>query len=190
METAISILAGVAMSAACGFRVFIPPLVAGIAAMFGYITLPPDFLWLSSPPALIALGAAAAVEVAAYYVPWLDHLLDTITTPAAVVAGTLLTASFITDMSPWLRWTVAVVAGGGVSGAVQVSTVLLRGASTGTTGGFGNFVVSTFEAVSAVGLSVTALAVPLLAIGFLILVLLAAAVFLMRRRAKSSSSQV
>ncbi|MGH7972059.1 MAG: DUF4126 domain-containing protein, partial [Limisphaerales bacterium] len=119
METLLSICVGIGLSAACGFRVFVPLLVMNIAALSGHLHLAHGFEWIASYPALVALSVATCLEVAAYYSPWLGHFLDTIATPAAMIAGTLVTASMVGDMSPFLRWTLAAIAGGGAAGAVQ-----------------------------------------------------------------------
>ncbi len=145
METALSILVGVGLSAACGFRVFVPLLIINLAARSGHLSLATGFQWMGSDAALIAFGVATVLEIAGYYIPWVDHLLDTIATPAAVVAGTVVTASLVSDMSPFLRWSLAVIAGGGAAGAVQMTTVVTRAASTATTGGLANPLVATAE---------------------------------------------
>ena len=158
MELLTSLFIGLGLSAACGFRVFVPPLVMSAASLSGQLTLGPEFAWIGTYPALIAFGVATVFEVGGYYIPWLDNLLDTIATPAAVVAGTVMTASMVSDMGPLLAWSVAIIGGGGVAGVVQGATVLIRGTSTATTAGLGNPGVSTGEAVGSVGLSVLAIA--------------------------------
>jgi hypothetical protein len=164
METLLSICVGIGLSAACGFRVFAPLLVMSIAAHSGHLALGPGFEWISSYPALIAFSVATCVEIAGYYIPWVDHFLDTLATPAAIIAGTLVTASAVTDLSPFLKWTLAVIAGGGAAGLVQGATVVTRGASTVTTGGLANPLVSTLELVGAVLTSVLAIVVPVLTV--------------------------
>jgi hypothetical protein len=159
----LSVLLGIGLSAACGFRIFVPFLLVGIAAKTGHLTLGETFAWLASTPALVALGVATIVEVGAYYVPWLDHLLDVVATPAAVVAGMIMTASVVTGLDPMLKWTLALIAGGGIAGTVQALTVGTRKVSLLTTGGFGNPVVATVELFGAVFLTVLAIALPLLA---------------------------
>jgi hypothetical protein len=160
METLMSVCLGIGLSAACGFRVFVPMLAISIASLSGHLHLAHGFEWIGSYPALLAFSVATCLEIAGYYVPWIDHLLDTIATPAAVVAGTVATASVVTDMSPLLKWTLAVIAGGGVAGAVQATTVVTRGASTLTTGGFGNPLVATMELAGSVATSALAFLVP------------------------------
>ena len=170
-DTLMGISAGVGLSAACGFRVFVPLLVAGIASRGGHVELGEGFQWVGTWPALIAFGSATALEVGAYYIPWLDNALDTITSPAAVVAGTVVTASFLPEMAPMMKWTTAAILGGGSAGTVQAATVLTRGASTATSGGIGNPLVSTFELGSSAAASIVALFIPILV--FLVLLLLA-----------------
>lgn len=157
----LSIAIGIGLSAACGFRVFVPFLVMSIAAKAGYLQLAHGWEWIATTPALIALCLASILEVAAYYVPWLDHLLDTIATPAAVVAGIVATAATVSGMSPFLTWTLAVIAGGGAAGLVQSGTVILRGMSTATTLGMGNFVVSTSEFGGALFFSIFSVILPI-----------------------------
>mgnify|MGYP000686928942 FL=1 len=170
-ELILSIIVGVGLSAACGFRVFIPPLVMCIAAKAGHVSFGADFVWMETNVALAAFSIAAALEIGAYYIPWLDNALDTIAAPAAVVAGTMTTAAMLGDISPWMKWSLAAIAGGGAAGAVQVTTTVARGASSVLTGGLGNWVVSTGEGIGAVITAILAIVVPILVfIGFLIFV--------------------
>ncbi len=159
-ETLLSIFLGIGLSAACGFRVFVPLLVMSIASLAGHLTLTPGFQWIGTYPALLTFAVATVVEIAGYYIPWVDHLLDTVATPAAVVAGTVVTASIVTGMSPMLKWTLAVIAGGGAAGLVQGTTVVTRAASTATTGGLGNPLLATIELGGAVLTSIAAILVP------------------------------
>src|ERR1051326_3743587 len=168
METVLSICAGIGLAAACGFRVFVPLLVMSIAAVSGHLQLSGHFAWIGTYPALLAFSVATVLEISGYYVPWLDHLLDTIATPAAIVAGAIVSASIFTDISPFLRWTLAVVAGGGAAGVVPGATVATRAFSTSTSGGLANPVVSTAELGLSVLTSVLALVLPVLALALLL----------------------
>ncbi len=164
METLLSVCLGIGLSAACGFRVFVPLLVMSIASLSGHLTLAPGFDWIGTYPALITFSVATCLEIAGYYIPWLDHLLDTLATPAAIVAGTIVSASMVTDMSPLMKWTLAVIAGGGAAGLVQATTVAARTASTATTGGLANPLVSTMELAGAVTTSLVAIFAPALVV--------------------------
>ncbi len=176
MDVLLSVCLGLGLAAACGFRVFVPFLVLNLAARGGYVALAGSFEWIASTPALITLAVATALEIGAYYVPWLDNLLDSVATPAAVVAGIVVTASVVTGIDPYLKWTLAVIAGGGIAGAVQALTVGARGASSLTTGGLGNFLLATTEIGGSLLLAVLAVALPAAA------VLAALAVLVMARR--------
>jgi hypothetical protein len=184
-ETIVSVCAGIGLAAACGFRVFIPLLVLSIAAILDVVPLANDFAWIGTTPALIALSTATVMEIAAYYVPWLDHALDVIATPAAVIAGVITTAAVVPDMAPVLRWSLAIVGGGGVAGAVQGATVLLRLKSGATTAGVANPLVSTGETASSTVTSILAVVVPVIA--FLLVVATGVLLFTFARRALARS---
>ena len=132
MNIIFSILMGLGLSASCGFRVFVPFLIMAIAAQSGYLTLSPSFSWLADTYTIIAFTVATFLEVGAYYIPWIDNLLDSVATPTAVIAGTLASASVAPEMSPLIQWTVAAIGGGGLATGVQLSTAALRGTSTAT----------------------------------------------------------
>jgi hypothetical protein len=181
VEPLLGIPVGLALSTAAGLRVFVPLLITSVAARSGYITLTPGMTWLGSDAALVAFATALVVEVGAYYVPWLDNLLDTIATPIATTAGMVAMAAVTPDLPPLLRWTLAIVAGGGAAGLAQVSTSLWRVTSTALTAGAGNPVVATGELVGSVILSLLGLLVPLLAAAAVV-VLLAVLVHRVSRR--------
>jgi hypothetical protein len=171
METLLSICLGIGLSAACGFRVFVPLLITSVAAQSSHLTVAPGFQWVGTNPALITFSVATGLEIAGYYIPWVDHLLDTLASPAAIVAGILVAASMITGMSPLLKWTLAIIAGGGAAGLVQGTTVMARAASTATTAGLGNPLVATLELVGSIATSVLSLVVPVLVPLFLVILL-------------------
>src|SRR6266568_3692748 len=160
METLLSICLGIGLSAACGFRVFVPLLVMSIASLSGHLTLAHGFEWIGSYPALVTLSVATCVEVAGYYIPWVDNVLDSIATPAALIAGTVITAAMVADVSPFLKWTLAIIAGGGAAGLVQGTTVVVRGASTAGTGGLANPILATAELGGSLFTSILSVAMP------------------------------
>jgi hypothetical protein len=172
MELVLSLALGVGLSAACGFRIFVPFLVMSAAARGGFVVLAPGFEWLGGYPALLTFAVATVLEIIAYYVPWVDNALDTLMTPAAVIAGTVVTASVVTDVDPWLQWTLAVIAGGGAAGLVQASTMALRGVTSLATGGLGNFIVATGELFGSFFASLIAVLFPLIALALVVVVLI------------------
>ena len=163
-ELLLSLGIGLGLAAACGFRIFLPLLALGAAARAEIVPLASGFQWLATTPALGAFTVATVLEIGAYYVPWLDHLLDVAAGPAAVAAGAVASASVLTDLPPLLQWTVALVGGGTAAGIVQGATSLLRLGSTATTGGLGNPAVATAEWAAAGLVAVLAIALPLLAL--------------------------
>lgn len=163
LDIVLNVCMGLGLSAACGFRVFVPLLVMSIASLSGELTLAEDMQWIGTYPALVAFSVATILEILAYYIPGVDNLLDTIEVPAAAIAGTLATAAVIPEVSPMLRWGFAVIAGGGAAETVQLATTVTRAASTVTTGGLANSLVATVEDGSSIVLSMLALAVPVIA---------------------------
>lgn len=188
-EFVLTILMGIGLSAASGFRIFIPFLVVSIASLTGNLTLADSFSWIGTVPALITFGVATIFEITGYYIPWVDNLLDTIASPTAVIAGVILMAAVVTDISPLIRWTLAIIAGGGVAGTIQGLTGLTRVTSSITTGGLVNPAVSTVESGSSVTLSAIAIFLPLVA-GIVVIVLLiwAAKIFKNKFSTKSKTT--
>ncbi len=169
LDILLSVGLGVGLAAATGFRLFLPMLVMSIANYTGHLPLGESFAWLGTPAAMIMLAVAAGAEVLAYYVPVVDNLLDAVATPAALVAGTLVSAAVMVDLPPVVKWTAAIIAGGGAAGLTQGVTALLRANSTALTGGLGNPVISTAEAGGALLVSLLALAAPVVAILIVVL---------------------
>jgi len=188
MEAIMSIMIGVALSATCGFRVFIPLLAVNIGTRAQdangqpLIELAGGFDWLSSDIAMMIFLVATLFEIAGYYIPWIDNLLDTIASPASIAAGTVITASFITGMDPWLQWLLGVIAGGGAAGAVQATTVVARASSTVTTGGLGNPIVASVETSGAFLGSALSILVAPFAIALFVLLLVGGVWIWWRRR--------
>ena len=187
----MSVLIGIALSATCGFRVFVPLLAVNIGTRAQnvdgepLIELAAGFDWLSSDIAMMVFLVATLFEIGGYYIPWIDNLLDTVASPAAIVAGTVITASFITGMEPWLQWLLGLIAGGGAAGAVQATTVVTRASSTVTTGGLGNPIVASVETSGAfLGSALAILAAPFAIAVFVLLLGCGGWIWWRRRRHK------
>ena len=163
---------GIGLAACCGFRVFVPLFLAALGQKMGFIGPMSGAEWLNSWPGLVALGVATVFELGAYYIPWLDNALDALAAPAAIIAGTVLSASFLKIDSPLLHWGLGLMLGGGAAGLIQAGTSVLRLGSTATTGGLANPVVASTENVASVGLSVLTMVVPLFAFVVIVLILL------------------
>lgn len=172
MELVLNVLIGVGLAATCGFRVFVPLLVMGVANKVGYLELSQGFAWIGSYPAIIIFSVATVVEVTAYFIPFVDNLLNTISIPISAVAGIVVTAAVITDISPILQWTLAIIAGGG---AASVTSLVSNGAhntSTVFSAGVANPVVSAGETVLSVVMAILSILVPVFAVLLIIMMII------------------
>ena len=183
----LALSVGLGLSAACGFRIFLPPAALSFAAVQGWVELTGDFAYLDSWTACGILSAAVILEVLAYLIPWLDNLLDTIATPSAVIAGTVMSAAVMGDVDPALKWTLATIAGGGSSGTIQMGTVATRALSTGTTGGLANPIVSIVEFFASIFMTILALFAPILAVLLFAVIIFYAVKFLVKWQSKKST---
>ena len=189
METILGLCIGIGLSAACGFRVFVPLLVMSVASLMGWFEPMKGFEWLAMPSVCIALAVATICEITAYYIPWVDNALDTTSTPAAMIAGTLTTRAVSSgEMSQFASWAAAIIIGGGTAGAVQMSTVAVRGLSTATTGGIANPVVSTGEWIGAFLLSILSLLVPVLVVIVVLMMVVWSVRWVRRKKQESMNS--
>jgi hypothetical protein len=180
VELLISICMGIGLAAACGLRVFLPLVALSVGTKLGIVTPGAGWEWIGSTGAVVGLSVAASVEIAGYYVPWIDHALDALATPLAVVAGAfaaMATMGVVSELPPMVSHGMALLTGGAAAGAVQATSVVARAASTVTTGGLMNPVVSTIENVVSAVLSVLAVVIPIVAGVVLLLI----AVLLVRR---------
>jgi len=169
--TIFSIILGIGLAASVGFRIFVPLFALSIASYYNVIPLNDNWEWISGIPALVTLGIATFVEIIAYLIPWLDNVLDTIAVPLAAVAGTAVVLSTAADLEPLVTWSLAIIAGGGTATAIKTSTSTTRLASTATTGGVANPIVSTVETGSSIIMAVLAFIAPVLAIIIVVVVL-------------------
>lgn len=162
-DVILGICLGVGLAASTGFRVFVPLFAMSLAAYFGILPLGENWQWLGSMTALVILGVASAVESVSYLVPVVDNLLDTIAVPLAGVAGTIVMASSLTDLSPAVTWALAIVAGGGAATAVKTTSAATRAVSTATTAGMANPAIGLAETGTAIGLSALSIFAPVVA---------------------------
>lgn len=145
VEVIFSIFLGVGLASASGFRVFLPLLVLSLAGYFDFILLNESWIWVGSPASIVTLSAAALIEIFAYYIPWVDNILDSIALPLAGIAGTAVVLATVGDLNPIATWALAIIAGGGTAAAIKGSAASLRLTSTVASGGLANPIVSTIE---------------------------------------------
>lgn len=185
-ETVTAVALGIGLAASAGFRVFVPMLVASIAAHVGVLPVQDGFGWLASWPAIVSFGTATVLEIVAYYVPFVDNLLDSITTPMAVGAGSLLMTSVLPIDGGLLKWSTGFIVGGGIAATVQGGSVLLRLLSSSLTGGTGNSAVTTGEHAAAFGTSILSLVIPVVVVCALLVAIVILIVFFRKRFVRPS----
>ena len=186
-------LMGISLAAASGFRVFLPPFLLSLAARFNVVwfldidLIGTQFEFFTSTLSIVVLGIATVAEFVAFYAPWIDNALDTIATPASIMAGVAMTAIVLEGNDPIIQWTVAIVAGGGVAATIQSATVATRGLSSTFTFGLGNSAVATGENVASVALTLIAILIPFLSALFVLLIV--ALLLRMKRKKKEPVAQ-
>ena len=173
-----SILLAFGLSAACGFRIFIPPLTYGVLYKADLVQLADGWGWIGNDWVLVVLSLAAIIEITGNLVPWVDNLvpwvdnlLDVIATPTAIIAGTTLAAAALSEIDPGLKWMLSIMSGVLVTGGFQVTTVSLRGLSSVFTGGLINPIISLIEDIISLVISISIILSPIL--GILIVILIA-----------------
>ena len=164
LQLGLALCVGISLSAACGFRVFVPLLVMALGVRFGGLSIDENLAWVGSNAAICCLCAATLAEILSYYIPVVDNALDAIAGPAALIAGAFVTGGMLGDLPNWLQWSTGIIAGAGVAGTVQLGTTATRAASTGTSAGLANPIVSTIENILAAIGSVLAILAPVLAV--------------------------
>lgn len=182
-ETMISIFLGIGLAASVGFRVFVPLFALSLAAYLDFIPLNDSWQWIGSMTALITLGIATVLEIFAYYIPWVDNLLDTIAVPLAAIAGTAVMVSTAANLDPIITWALAIIAGGGTAAAIKGTAATTRATSTATTGGIGNPVVATVETGGATAMTVLSFFIPVIAVVVAVLLLIGSFCFVKKIRA-------
>ena len=169
-DTIISIALGIGLAASVGFRVFLPLFALSLASYSGLWHLNDNWEWIGSTTAVVIFGVAMIVEIFAYFIPYVDNLLDTIAVPLAAIAGTAVMVSTVADLSPAVTWALAIIAGGGTAAAISGTSGAARLSSTVSTAGIANPVVSTVETGTSMVLSVVSVLVPIA--GFILVLIL------------------
>lgn len=188
-ETVLSIFLGIGLAASVGFRIFLPLFALSLSAYFNVWELNDNWVWIGSLPALITLGVATVVEIFAYFIPWVDNLLDTVAVPLAAIAGTAVMVSTVADLDPIVTWTLAIIAGGGTATAIKSTSATGRVASSATTGGLANPILGLVETVVAVVMTAVAIFVPILAVILVVIILFVLFRLYKKLRSKSNLNQ-
>jgi hypothetical protein len=162
-ELILALLLGVGLSASTGLNTFLPLLLLAAAARFHIagIELGTKFEWLTSDVAMIVLIIACVFEIVADKFPAVDHFLDAAGTFVRPIAGATAAASVITGVDPTIAAIVGIIVGAPTSFGFHTLKAGTRVASSTTTFGCANPVISLIEDVLSFGLSVFAILAPI-----------------------------
>ena len=167
------------LATAAGLNAWVPLLAVGLLAKHtDLVELSGSWTALSDTPVLIALAGVAALDFAGDKIPTVDHVLHAAGTVIAPTTGVVaaLSSTSALDVSPGLLTIIGLVAAETAHG----TRMTIRPFSTIGTVGAGNPVLSLIEDVTSTGLSVIAIALPVLAL-LLVVAMFAAAWTAIRR---------
>lgn len=153
------------LSAACGFRTFLPLLALSVVArlrLFDF-ALSDSLSWIGSDAALLTLAVAALVEFAGDKIPFVDNLLSLVSTVTRPVAGMLAAGAAVSTHDPVVAGIAALIVGLPTAAAVHTVSATSRVASTVQTGGLANPILSTIEDVVSAAMVALAFLAPVLA---------------------------
>ena len=179
----LALLAGLAVAAVAGLRAFLPLFAIGLAALLGLLEVHTGARWLASDPALVCLGFATVLEIAADKLPVVDHALDVVGTVVRPAAGAFAAYGVLVHWpTPWAQILAVILATGTL--AVHSVKTQLRLGSTAATLGHANPLVSVGEDVVSLATLVAALLAPL--VGLLLVVIVVGAGIGLARRARAA----
>jgi hypothetical protein len=173
-----TLLASLGLSLSAGVRAYLPVLALGIASHLPKIgefkvNLLPAFDWIGNPLFLGLLVLLTIYEISADKIPVVDHLNDTVHTIIRPLSGALIftcTNNPLTDTGT-VGMIIAAIIGGTIAGTTHVAkAAVVRPASTVTTAGLANPIISLGEDILVVFTTVISLLIPVL--GALIFVVL------------------
>ena len=163
LQYVLPLLLGLGLSASTGLNTFLPLLLLAGAARFHVagIELGTKFEWLTSDAAIITLIVACVLELVADKIPAVDHFLDSAGTIVRPVAGALASASVLTGVDPMVETIVGIIIGAPTSLGLHTLKAGTRVASSATTFGCANPVLSIVEDILAFMLSVLSIFLPI-----------------------------
>lgn len=159
-----ALLLGLGLAASSGLRAFLPLLLLSAAFKWNLLgfSVGQNFAWLASDTAFWALLCGTVVEIAGDKIPVVDHFLDTIGTVLRPAAGALATVAVLNASDPATATLLGIIVGGPVALGVHAAKAGTRGASTLSTAGVANPVLSVVEDIAALFLGAVSLAAPIL----------------------------
>ena len=128
--------------------------------------------FFASTPVLIVVAVLYLIEFVADKIPTVDHIWDVIHTVIRPIAGALVAFAAVSNQIPRGAVIIATILAGSVALGAHATKATLRGASTLSTGGLGNPILSLIEDLFAFASAIIAILLPWLVLVVLALVTL------------------
>ncbi len=168
-----SLLTAAGLGLGSGINAYATLLVFGLLSRWQPTMFKGDLAqFFSSTPVLIGVGVLYLIEAVADKIPAVDHVWDAIHTFIRPAAGALVAWASTTDQMPQGMMIVASVIAGTAALGAHATKAGVRAASTLTTGGTANPVLSVAEDIFAVINAIVAILLPWLVLGVVIMVVL------------------
>ena len=154
---------GLGLAAATGFRTFLPLLMLSVAAHFSLfgIDLNHSFGWVGSTGALVALALATVVELLADLIPVVDNALSLAGNVTRPIAAVLAAGAVFHSLDPSTAAIAGLIIGAPTALAFSTAQTGTRAASTVTTAGLGNPIISVLEDIVSFFTSLISIIVPI-----------------------------
>lgn len=160
---------------ASGIRLYAVLLITGLVGYAGWVELPGGLALLQHPWVLIASGLMFLVEFVADKIPGIDTVWDAIQTFIRIPAGAALAAGVFGGMDSAAWALAAAIIGGSLAATSHFTKAGTRAAANTSPEPFSNVGLSIAEDVGTAGLLWLVLTYPLIALGIVIVLVLAAA---------------
>lgn len=186
----MALFLGLGLAASAGLNAFLPLLLLGAAARFHVVpglALNGSFTWLTSDVALIVLIVASIIEIVADKIPAVDHALHAAGVIIRPLAATLAAASVLKGLDPAVAALVGLVIGAPTSFGFHALKSGTRVASSATTLGCANPVISLFEDAVSFVMAAAAILLPI-AVPLILAAVVIAAWLVMRRMRRTPVS--
>ncbi|MEZ5283623.1 MAG: DUF4126 domain-containing protein [Vicinamibacterales bacterium] len=171
MDVLVTLGRTLGFSLAAGVNLYATVALLGLAAHYGWVTLPEQFQVFDNPWVIGIAGTLYVVEFFADKIPWVDTLWDTVHTFIRPAGAALIAVAALGDASPTVEGLVALL-GGVVAAGSHATKAGTRVAVNASPEPFSNWAVSLLEDVFVVGLGLVTLKFPLLALGISAVILL------------------
>jgi hypothetical protein len=166
-----SILTATGLGIGAGVNAYATLLVFGLLGRWQPSLFHDDLAkFFASTPVLIVVGVLYVIEFIADKIPTVDHIWDVIHTFIRPIAGAAVAFAAVQNQIPRGAVIILTIIAGGAALGAHATKASIRGASTLTTAGFGNPILSLIEDVFAFASAIVAILLPWLVVLVLIIV--------------------